>query len=82
MHVRYAYCYVLLHSLYNIKTSNVFDINRSPRSQLRSPGRSNSTYLYTFSTVLFELSGSLSMPVISSAHCYYKPNSFLKNLLT
>ena len=34
MHVRYAYCYVLLQSLYNIKTSNVFDINRSPRSQL------------------------------------------------
>ena len=53
MHVRYAYCYVLLQSLYNIKTSNVFDINRSPRSQLRSPGRSNSTYLYTFSTYCF-----------------------------
>ena len=48
-------------------------------SGLRSPGRSNSTYLYTFSTVLFELSGSLSLPVISSAPCYYKPSSFFNN---
>ena len=60
-----------------VETSVTVDNNSPIEDYFHPEDKTQPTYTHSV-MFLFELSGSLSMPVISSAPCYYKPNSFLK----